>query len=193
MERVTAVATKQVEDAETAIEQEQDDMRNAQQVGLTTTKLETWLEQMFNAIGDSLSDVASSDDGEDWEDEDDDEDDLAGGKIREDEEPGWVMGKISETVQYRMERFWQKQIKLDGLTLPGWGDRADYFRKRDEKNRITKLKVLAVVQPQTADDTVSSALTTCCNRMETLDSVPGKSDMPQVTSQPGSSHMSLGL
>jgi len=64
VERETAVARKRVEDAETAIEQKQDDMRNAEKVELTTTKPELTFEEMLNAIGDSLNDLASSDDGE---------------------------------------------------------------------------------------------------------------------------------
>jgi len=108
VERETTVARKRVEDAETAIKQAQEEMRNAENVGLTTTKPETTFDGMLNAIGDSLSDLASSDDGEDGEDEDDDEDNPELGKISEDDEPGWVMGTISKTVQHRMERFRQK-------------------------------------------------------------------------------------
>ena len=75
---------------------------------------------MLNAIRDSLSDLVSSDDGDDGEDEDDDEDDPPGGKLSEDDQPRWVMGTISKSVQYRMERFRQKQMTLDGLRQPGW-------------------------------------------------------------------------
>ena len=78
MERETALARKRVEDAETAIKQEQDHMRNAEKAGLKTTKPETTFQEMLNAIGDSLSDLASSDD----------EEDPAGGKPSEDDEPG---------------------------------------------------------------------------------------------------------
>ena len=113
------MARKRVEDTETASKQEQDDMRNAEKAGLTTTKPETSFEVMLNAIRDSLSNRASSDNEEDGEDEDDDEEDPVGGKISEDDEPGWVMGTISKTVHYFMERFRQKQMKLDELTQPG--------------------------------------------------------------------------
>jgi len=133
VERETAVARKQVEDAQTAFEQAQEELRNAENTGLTTTKPETTFEQMLNAIGDSPSDLVSSDDGEDGEDEDDDEDNLELGKLSEDDEPGWGMGTISKTVQHRMERFQQKQIMFDELTQPGWGDAADYFRQWDKK------------------------------------------------------------
>ena len=58
---------------------------------------------MLNAIGDSLSDLASSDNEEDAEDEEED-DDTEQGKPSEDDEPGWVMGTISKSVQRRTER-----------------------------------------------------------------------------------------
>ena len=125
VERETAVPRKRVEDAETAIKQEQDDMRNAEKAGLTTTMPETTFEEMLNAIGDCLSDLASFEDEEDGEDEDDEEDDPEGGKVSEDDEPGWVMGTISKTVQYHMECFRQKQMKLDELRKPGCGEAAD--------------------------------------------------------------------
>jgi len=91
-----------------------------------------------------------------------------------------------------MERFLQKQMKLDKLMQPGWGDAADYFCESDKKYGMTKWKIPAVVQPQTADDAASSAPMTHGEPMETRDSVPGKLQMPQVTSQPGSSHIRLG-
>jgi len=145
--RETAVARKRVEDAETVIEQEQDDMRNAETAGLTTTKPGTTFEEMLNAIGDSLSDLATSENGEDGEDEDDDETDPAGGKLSKDDEPGWVMGTISKMVQYRMEHYRQKQMMLHELMQPGWGDAADYCCERDKKYGTTKFKVPALVQP----------------------------------------------
>jgi hypothetical protein len=80
---------------------------------------------MLDAIGDSLRELARSDDEEDGEDDEDTEQ----GKLSEDYEPGWVMGTISKTVQQRMERFREKQLKLDELTEPGWGDAAGYFRE----------------------------------------------------------------
>ena len=97
-----------------------------------------------------------------------------------------------ELVQHRMECFRQKPMKLGELTQPGWGDAADYFRERDKKYGTAELKVPAVVQRQTADDAASSPLTTFSEPLETLHSVPGKLQMPQVTSQPGSRHMRLG-
>jgi len=192
VERETTEARKGVEDAETAIKQLQDDMRNADKAGLTTTKPETTFEEILNAIGDSLSDFASSDDGEDGEDEDDDKEDAVGGKVSEDDKPGWVMGTISKAVQYRMERVRQKQKMLDQVMQPRWGDTAYYFCGRDTKYGMTEWNVPAVDQTHTANDAMSSALTSCGEPMETLDSVPGELQQPQVISQQGSSHMKLG-
>jgi len=125
----------QVEDAETAIKQVHDDMRNAENAGLTTTKPETTCEGMLNAIGYSLSHLLSSDDEEDGKDKDNLEEDSLGGKLSDDDEPGWVIGTISEMVHYRMEHFWQTQMKLDESMQPASGDAADYFSERDKKDR----------------------------------------------------------
>jgi len=106
--------------------------------GLTTTKLDTTCAEMLNAIGDSLSYLASSDDEEDGEDEDDEGEDPAGGKLRKDDEPSWVIGTISNTVRYRMERFRQTCMKLDELTRPGLRDAADHFGEGDKKYGTTE-------------------------------------------------------
>jgi len=74
VETETAVARKRVENAEAAIQQQQEHMRNAEKAGLTITKPGTTFEEMVNAIGDRLSDVACSTDGEDGEHEDHDDD-----------------------------------------------------------------------------------------------------------------------
>jgi hypothetical protein len=62
VQRETAVATKRVQDAESTIMQELKDMTTA------TGKPETTFEEMFSAIADSLSELASSDDEQDGED-----------------------------------------------------------------------------------------------------------------------------
>jgi len=131
VERETAVARKRVEDAETAIKQKQDDMSNVEKVGLTTTEPEKTFEEILNAIGDSLSDLACSDNEEDAEDGEE-EDDTEQGKLSKDDEPGWVMGTISKTVQRCMERFWEKQMKLDKVIQLGSADAADYICERDK-------------------------------------------------------------
>jgi hypothetical protein len=78
---------------------------------------------MLIAIKDRLSDLVSSDDGEEGEDEDYEETEQ--GKLREDDKPGWVMGTFTKTVQQHMEKFRQKQMKLNKLTQPGWEDAPD--------------------------------------------------------------------
>ena len=75
MDRETSVVRKRVEDAETAIKLGQDDMRNVENAGLTTTKPETTFEEMLNAISNSQSNLASYDHLEDGEHENDDDED----------------------------------------------------------------------------------------------------------------------
>ena len=157
---------------------------------LMSREPENMFEEILVAIRDSLSDLASSDDGEDGEDEDDEETEQ--GKLSKDDEPGWVMGTITTTVQQRMERFRQMQMKLDELTQPGWEDAADYFSERDKKYGTFELRVPAVIQPQTNDDAPASPLTTIGELMESVDVVTRKSQRLQGTSQPGSSHIRLG-
>ena len=87
---------------------------HAEIAGLMSRESEKMCEEMLVATGGSLSELASSDDGDDGEDEDDEE--TEHGKLSDDDEPSWVMGTITKTVQQRMESFQQKQMKLDELT-----------------------------------------------------------------------------
>jgi len=147
VEGETAVARMRVEDAETAIKLEQEDVRNAEKAGLTTTKPETTFGKMWNVIRDSMRDHASSDIGEDGEDKDLDEADTELGKHSEDDEPSWVIGTISKLLHHQMERFRQKQMKFDELTQQGRVDAVDYVRERDMKYGMNELKDPADVQP----------------------------------------------
>jgi len=52
-----------------------------------------------------MRDLASSDAEQNGEDKEYYEDDTELGKLSDDEEPGWVMGTISKTVQHRLESF----------------------------------------------------------------------------------------
>jgi len=190
VERETAGARKRIEDAEAAVEQEQDDMTQAEIAGFTSREPEKTCEEMLVAIRDSLSDLGSSNDGEDWEEEDDEENDQ--GNLSQDDEPGWVMGTITKTVQQRMERFRQKQMKLDELTQPGWEDAATLFRKCDKQYGTTEWRVPAVVQPQPINNAPEAPQATFGELMESHDIVPGISQRPQGTSRLGSSHIRLG-
>jgi hypothetical protein len=70
---------------------------------------------MLNDIRDSLSDLASSEDEEDGEAEDDDTEETGHGKLSEGDEPGWVMGTISNTVRHHMESFRLMLMRLEEL------------------------------------------------------------------------------
>ena len=152
-------------------------MRKAENVGLTNGEPEKTFQEIMVAIRDSLSDLASSDDGEDGEDKDDEETEQV--QLSEDEEPGWVMGTITTMVQQRLDRFRQKQIKLDELTQLGREDTADYFGGRDKEYSTSALRVPAVVQQQTDDDAVTPVPTTIGELPECLDMVAGILQMPQ--------------
>ena len=181
VERETAGARKRVEDAEAAVQHKQDDTMHAEIAGLTSREPEKTFEVMLVAIGDSLRDLASSDNGVDGAEEDDEETEQ--GNLSKDDEPGWVMGTITKTVQQRMDsRFRQKQKKLDELTQQGWEDAADYFRERDKMYGTTELRVPAVVQPQTMDDAPAPPPATFGELMESLDIVPGILQRPPGTS-----------
>jgi hypothetical protein len=147
---------------------------------------------MLNAIGDSLSDLASSEDEEDGADEGGDETDPELGKLSEDDEPGWVIGTISRTVQLRMQSIWQKHMKLNELTQPRWEDPANYFRKTDMNYGMTEVKVPADVKPHTDTAAATPSPTTFGELMQVLDIILGQSKMQQVTSRQGSSKTRLG-
>jgi hypothetical protein len=143
---VTAVARKRVQDAETAIRQEVNDILTPENVGGTTGKPESTFEEIMKYIRDSLSDLVSSNDELDGEDKEDDKEDTELCTLSDDDEPGWVMGTIFKLVQHCMESFRHKHMRLDELTKPGWGDTANYFCERDMKDGTAELKVLVVVQ-----------------------------------------------
>jgi len=84
-------------------------------------------------------------------------------------------------VQQCVERFRQKQMKLDKLTQSGWEDVADYFGARDMKNGTSEFRVPAVVKPETHDHSLSPAPTTCGEFLECVEIVPGISRMLQGT------------
>jgi len=52
--------------------------------------------------------------------------------------------------------------------------------------------VPAIIKPQTDQDVAASAQTTFGEFIECLHIIPGISQIPQVTSRPGSSHRRLG-
>jgi len=160
-------------------------------VGLTNGEPEKTFQEMMVAIGDSVSDLASSDNGEDGDDEDDEETEQ--GQLSEHDESGWVMGTFMKIVQQRLERIRQKQMKLNELTHQGWEDAADHFSETDMKYRTSALQVPAVVQQHTDDDAATAVPTPIGELLECLDIVPGILQMPEGTSRPGYGLNRLGL
>jgi len=131
--------------AEGAIKQEQEDTEMAENAGLMIREPEETSNEILVSIGDSLSDIASSGNGENREDEIGEE--TKQGKWSKDDDPGWVIRTISKTVQQPIDRFWQNQIKLEELTQPRWGDAADYFHHRHQTYCTFECRVPAVVKP----------------------------------------------
>ena len=147
------------------------------------------LMEIMVAIGDSLSDLASSDNGGDGHNANDEETEQ--GQLSEDDGPGWVMGTITKTVQLHMERFRQQEKKVEELTQPGSQEAAYYLREIDGKHGTSGLWVPAVFGAHRIDDAASLAATTIGELVECLDSLPGIAQMPPGTSRPGSSHIKL--
>jgi len=83
VEGETAGARQRVEDAEAAVQQEEEDMEKAENAGLMNRQYNHTVRDMMVAIGDSLSDLANSNHGEDGEDEDDEE--TGHGLLRKDD------------------------------------------------------------------------------------------------------------
>jgi len=80
---------------------------------------------------------------------------------------------------------------LQELIHPGWGDRANTFHEGDIKYRTTKFKVPAVVSPKREQVAAEPAPILFGELKESVGIFPGKSQMPQGTSQTGHSHMRL--
>ena len=185
------MARERVQDAETEMMQEMDDMRYDDKARSTTTQPESMFAELLNTIWDSLSNHAKPEDEEDGEEEVDDEEDTDLGKLTEDDEPGWVMSTVSNTLQHRMESFRQKQKRIDELTQPGCRDPPHYFLERDMKYGTKRLKDPAVVEPLTDTTAATLSPTTFEEHMLVPDIVPRKSQMPQVTSHQGCSQIRL--
>jgi len=147
---------------------------------------------MLNAIGDSLSNLASSNYKENEEDLDDDLEDTAWGNLSEDDKPIRVMSTFSKAVRYHMRRFRLKQIMLEELTQQRWRNAADYICERDKKYRTPELKIPAVIKPRKDKHSAAPTLTTFGELIETIHIDSGIMQMPQGCSRPGSSHLRLG-
>jgi len=71
------------------------------------------------------------------------------------------------------------------------GDAADYIHDRHREYRTTELNIQAGVSPQRDEVAAASALRTFGELLQSLDTVLGKLEMLQGTSQPGHTHMRL--
>jgi hypothetical protein len=157
-------------------------MTTAESAGATPRKSETTFEEMLKAIRVSLSDLACSDDEQDGEDEEDDDEDTVLSKLSDDDEPGWVMDRISKTVQHCIESFRQKQMRYDELTQPDWRDSDKKIREGDMKYRTGELKVPARVKRQIDTTTATPSGTTYGEHMPTLEIVSGHCNEAAVIS-----------
>jgi hypothetical protein len=71
VETETAGARKRVEDTEAAVQQEQDDMMHAEIARLTSREPKMMFEEMLVATGDTLCELATSTNRDDWKDQND--------------------------------------------------------------------------------------------------------------------------
>jgi len=102
------------------------------------------------------------------------------------------MSTITKTVLQSLERFLQKQMRVDKLTQPGLEDAANYLSERDKKYGTSPLRVPAVVQQHADNDPATPVPSMIGELLECLDIVPGLLHMTQGTSRPGSRHIRLG-
>ena len=112
--------------------------------------------------------------------------------MSDDDEPRWVMGPISKPVPQCIQSFRQKQMRLDELTQPGWGDAANYFRETDMKYGTAELRVPAVVMTQIDTTAATTPPKSFGEHMHTVDIVRVQWQILAVTSRPGSSRIRLG-
>jgi len=104
---------QRVQDAEAGIMQALKDLTTTESTGATTRNSNTLLEEMLNAISDILTDLASSNNEQAGKDEEQDVEVSELGNLNDDDEPGWVMGTFSITVQHPIESVWQKRMRLN--------------------------------------------------------------------------------
>jgi len=91
-------------------------MGNVEKGQSTTTKRELTFQEILNTIGDILSPLACSENVEYGEEEDDSHEDTGHGKLSDNDEPGWVMGTMSKTVQHHIKSIRGKKMRLYALT-----------------------------------------------------------------------------
>ena len=187
----TAGTRKRAEDTEGAVQQQQGEIRQAENARLMSREPKKTFWETLAASRDSPSDLTSSDNGADRTHEDDRATEQ--GQLSNDDEPCWVMGIIAQMVRQRMLRNKLIQMKLEEMNQPGWEDAADYLHGRNTKYSPSDLRDLAVIRPQTDDHAAAPVPTKFGERLVCHAIVPGISQLPPGTSRPGSSHGGPGL
>ena len=145
VDRETAVARNHVKDPETTSMQELEDMRNAEKAGSTPGKPETTFDEMLYPIGDSLRDLASSNDEVDCEGKADAEQDSELGSLSQDGEPGWEMGSVRNGSGYP-------------ASSPGWDRKNGSVRFRNRPKTRPAASWRSVPSPAPVNPRVSPGL-----------------------------------
>jgi hypothetical protein len=97
----TAGARKRGGDSDVVVKQEEEDIKNGENTGLIHRELVKTLQEIMVAIGDNVSNLGKSNVGHIGEVKEDKQTEQ--GMLTKDDEPSWVIGKITNTVWQRME------------------------------------------------------------------------------------------
>lgn len=162
----TAEVSKEVDTGDIQVRQEHKGMCSAEHMWLTTSKARNSCLDILVGIRDYLSDYGSSIDDEDGEDEDNEEKKLC--KLSEGVQPGCVLGSLSDMVPQHLERIQHKQMRLERLPQLLWGNAADIFHDRDNKQRRAWMRVPAVVKRQTISNADTLLLTAFQHRQNVI-------------------------
>jgi hypothetical protein len=175
----TAAAGKRVAETEAAVERERISVLKRAAAG--TTKMT--FEEMLEAIGDSVDNVATSDEEDNDEDNEEDGEDNNDAKLGNGNEPEWVVDTINQSVPAQLDLLLTKEMNFVELTTLGSADAENDFRTCDRKYITTKLKIQAVVTLNAISDTANASK--FHHFMDTLIRVPATtSPMAQPTTSP---------
>lgn len=98
---------------------------------------------------------------------------------------------MSRPIQQSTESSRLKQMRLNKLMQPGWGDVAYYIFERGNEYEMAKLMILVVVKLQMENIAAMPVPTRFGALRETLLIISAKSQMPQGSFQLGSRYMRL--
>ena len=162
-------------------------MRTAEKARSTTKKPQKTFEDILNVIRESLSDNACSDNQDDGEEEEDEKEDTKIMNLARwwAHSPKWysTTRRVFGRNRWRLTN-WRNQ---DVGTWPTTSLREIWSTGRPNR------KFRQFESPrETWLSAATPSPTTFGELMQTLDDIPGQSQMPQVTTWPGCSHMRLG-